>query len=144
MVGIVVTATKRVITIMTMTTEGVVKKIKTSESLVETVSCPIKAIPSKNSNKPVDPPEDIGVMALVVIMEPVTKNLFSKGPQIPLRSRSSIKIRVLIDTGSNGDQFFHENGKHKPFSYLTRQVPKSWHMSNGTFHMHDLSRFYKS
>jgi hypothetical protein len=43
---------------------------------------------------------------------------------------------VLLDTGSNGDLFFHEKGKPKPFPYLTRQVPKSWHTSNGTFHMH--------
>ena len=113
-----------------------VKKTKTSTCLVDTVSCPIKAIPSKNSNKPVDPPEDIGVMALVAIMEPATENLASKGPHIPLRSCPSNKIRVLLDTGSNGDLFFHEKGKPKPFPYLTRKVPKSWHTSNGTFHMH--------
>ncbi len=57
----------------------VVKKTKTSPSLVDTHSCPIKAIPSKNSTKPVDPQEDIGVMAVVAIMEPVTETLFSKG-----------------------------------------------------------------
>ncbi len=60
--------------------------------------------------------------------------MFSKGPQIPLRSCPSNKIWVLLDTGSNGDLFFHEEGKPKPFPYLTRQVPKSWHTSNGTFH----------
>ena len=69
-------------------------------------------------------------------MEPATENLSSKGPQIPLRSHPSNKIQVLLDTGSNGDLFFHEKGKPKPFPYLTRQVPKSWHTSNGTFHMH--------
>ncbi len=53
-----------------------------------------------------------------------------------MRSRLSNKIWVLLDMGSNGDLFFHEKGKPTPFPYLTRQVPKSWQTSNGTFHMH--------
>jgi hypothetical protein len=28
---------------------------------------------------------------------------------------------------------FHKKGTSKPFSYLTRQVPKTWHVSNGDF-----------
>jgi hypothetical protein len=28
---------------------------------------------------------------------------------------------------------FHKKGTIKPFSYLTRQVPKTWHVSNGDF-----------
>ena len=75
-------------------------------------------------------------MALVAIIEPSTESLYSKGPQILLRIHPSNKIRVLLDTGSNGDLFFHEKGKPKPFPYLTRQVPKSWHTSNGTFKTH--------
>ncbi len=75
-------------------------------------------------------------MAVVAIMEPATDNLSSKRPQIPLRSRPSNKMSLLLDTGSNEDLFFHEKGIPKPFPYLTRQVPKSWHTSNGTFHMH--------
>ncbi len=114
----------------------VVKKTKTSKSLVDTVSCPIKAIPSKNSNRPVDPPEDIDVMALLAIMEPATEKLSSNGPQIPLNSHPSNKMRVLLDTSSNGDLFFHEKGNPKPFPYLSRQVQKSWHLTNGTMHMH--------
>ncbi len=51
-------------------------------------------------------------------------------------SHPSNKIWVLLDTGSNGDLFFHKKGKSKPFPSLTRKVPKSWYTSNGTFHMH--------
>ena len=75
--------------------------------------------------------------AVVAIMERATENLPSNGQQIPLRSRPSNKIWVLLDMGSHGDLFFHEKGKLTPFPYLTRQVPKSWHMSNGTFHIHE-------
>ena len=75
-------------------------------------------------------------MAVVAIMEPATENWSSKRPQIPFMSHPSNKIWVLLDTGSNGDLFFHEKGKPKLFPYLTRQVPKSWHKSNGTFHTH--------
>ena len=42
-------------------------------------------------------------------------------------------VRVLLDTGSDGDLLFHEKGTAKQFPYLTRQVPKSWRTSNGTF-----------
>jgi hypothetical protein len=43
-------------------------------------------------------------------------------------------IRVLLDSGLDGDLLFHQNGKPKHFPYLTRQVPCSWHKSNGVFH----------
>jgi hypothetical protein len=42
-------------------------------------------------------------------------------------------IRVLLDSGSDGDLLFHKKGTAKQFSYLTRQVPKTWHTSNGDF-----------
>jgi hypothetical protein len=42
-------------------------------------------------------------------------------------------IRVLLDSGSDGDLFFHQKGKPIHFPYLTRQVPCSWHTSNGVF-----------
>ena len=40
-------------------------------------------------------------------------------------------VRVLLDSGSDGDLLFHKKGVDKHFPYLTRQVPKSWCMSNG-------------
>ena len=43
-------------------------------------------------------------------------------------------FRVLLDSGSDGDLLFHEKGTPKHFPYLTRQVPKTWHTSNGDFH----------
>jgi hypothetical protein len=43
------------------------------------------------------------------------------------------QIWVLLDSGSDGDLLFHEKGTPKHFSYLTRQVPCSWHTWNGVF-----------
>ena len=43
-------------------------------------------------------------------------------------------IRVLLDSGSDGDLLFHKKGTAKQFPYLARQVPKTWHTSNGDFH----------
>ena len=43
-------------------------------------------------------------------------------------------FRVLLDSGSDGDLLFHEKGTLKHFPYLARQVPKTWHTSNGDFH----------
>ncbi len=42
-------------------------------------------------------------------------------------------IKVLLDSGSDGDLMFHEKGAPMHFPYLTRQVPLSWHMSNGSY-----------
>ena len=96
-----------------------------------------KATPNKGvNNKTPDPKQDLGVMALVEIMEPVTENLSSRGPRLPFKSCPSNKIRVLLDTCSSADLYFHDNGKSKPVPYLTWQVPKSWHMSNRTFKRH--------
>ena len=72
-------------------------------------------------------------MALIAIMEPATESQSSRAYKQPLRSRPSNKIKVLLDSGSNGDLYFLQKGKDKPFPYLTRKVPKSWHTSNGSF-----------
>ena len=53
--------------------------------------------------------------------------------KVAKRSPNKKLIRVLLDSGSDGDLLFHEKGKPKHFPYLTRQVPCSWHMSNGVF-----------
>jgi len=75
----------------------------------------------------------LGVTALVAIMEPATESQASRVSKQPLRSRPSNKIKVLLDSGLDRDLIFLPKGKDKPFPYLTRQVPKSWHTSNGSF-----------
>ena len=42
-------------------------------------------------------------------------------------------IRVLLDSGSDGDLWLHEKGAPMHFPYLTRQVPILWHTLNGSF-----------
>ena len=42
-------------------------------------------------------------------------------------------IRVLLDSGSDGDLFFQKKGSNIHVPYLTRQVPLLWHTSNGIF-----------
>jgi hypothetical protein len=77
--------------------------------------------------------ERLGVMALVTIIEPVTESQAFRACKQLLRSRTSNKIKALLDSGSDGDLIFLPKQKDKPFPYLTRQVPKSWHTSNGIF-----------
>ncbi len=72
-------------------------------------------------------------MALVAIMEPATESQTFRVNKQPLKGFHSNKINVLLDAGSDGDHFFLPKGKDKPFAYLTRQVPTSWHQSNGSF-----------
>ena len=46
---------------------------------------------------------------------------------------SNAVIKVLLDSGSGGDLWFHEKGMPMHFPYLTRQAPNSSHTSNGSF-----------
>ena len=87
----------------------------------------------KTQHQSKDTKEHLGVMAVIAIMEPVTESQSSRAYKLPLRSRPSNKIRVLLDSGSDGDLFFLPKRKDKPFPYLTRQVPKSLCMSKGSF-----------
>ena len=72
-------------------------------------------------------------MALIAIMEPVTESHEFSRKKLPLVSCPSNKIKVLLDSGSDGDLYFLQKGTDKHFLYLKRQVPKSWHTSNGSF-----------
>jgi hypothetical protein len=42
-------------------------------------------------------------------------------------------MRVLLDSGSNGDLLFMKKGSSKCISIVKRVVPQSWGTSNGTF-----------
>ena len=80
-----------------------------------------------------DTKDHLGVTALIAVMEPATESPASRTVKHPRRSCTSKQIKVLLDSGSSGDLYFLKSGKHKPFFYLTRQVPKSWYTSNGCF-----------
>jgi hypothetical protein len=53
------------------------------------------------------------------------------------KSQSKKVIKVLMDSGSDGDLLFHEKGTSKHFSSLTRQVLQSWHTSKGNFYTNE-------
>ena len=42
-------------------------------------------------------------------------------------------VLILLDSGLGGDLMFYKKGTCKFFLYSTRQLPKSWLTSNGTF-----------
>jgi hypothetical protein len=87
----------------------------------------------KNPSPKQSTKDQLGVTALIAIMEPATKSQSSRAHKQPLRSHPSNKIRVLLDSGSVGDLYFLPKGKDKPFPNLTRQAPKPWRTSNGSF-----------
>ena len=84
-------------------------------------------------SKPDFDTELLGVTAVIAEMISATENQASTDHEHPSKRRSNNLIKVLLDTGSDGDLMFHEKGTYKRFPYLTRQVPKSWHTSNGSF-----------
>ena len=72
---------------------------------------------------------------------PGTKTKTSKYRSKYKKTKSSSKkvhkprfIKVLLDSGSDGDLLFHKKGTPKYFPYSARQVPKSWCTSNGVSH----------
>jgi len=48
-------------------------------------------------------------------------------------ARSHPSKTVINVLGSDGDLMFHEKGTPMHVPYLNRQVPNSWHISNGNF-----------
>ena len=42
-------------------------------------------------------------------------------------------IKILLDSGFNGDLMFHEKGTSMHFPYSKRKAPTSWHTLNGNF-----------
>jgi hypothetical protein len=61
---------------------------------------------------------------------------FFKGPQTPLEELPKQQNHGTPGCGFQCRPLLPEKGKPKPFPYLTRQVPKSWHKSNGIFQTH--------
>ena len=70
-----------------------------------------------------------GVTALIAKLVNKADSQSSSGLKHQSKSLKSNLIRVLLDSGSDGDLWFQEKGTKPRFPYLTRQVPKSWHTS---------------
>ena len=62
--------------------------------------------------------DKLGVTALIAIMEPATESQSSRVHKQPLRSSPSNKIKVLLDSGSNGDLIYYKKEKANPFPTL--------------------------
>ena len=67
----------------------------------------------------------LGITALIAIMELLTESQAFRAHKQPLKGYPSNKTKLLLDSGSDVDLFFLQNGKDKPFVYLTTQVPMS-------------------
>jgi hypothetical protein len=87
----------------------------------EKTSCSTEnvTVTASNSGHTPVPIKDItarlGVTAVIAIMEPATESQSSRAHKQPLRSRPSNKIRVLLDSGSDGDLYSYQKEKTSPF-----------------------------
>jgi hypothetical protein len=83
--------------------------------------------------------EDQKVTAVVAVIDTFTEDPAS-GIEHSKRCRRTNKllftkkIKVLLDSGSDGDIWFHKIGATKLFPYTERQMAKSYHTSAGVFH----------
>ena len=64
---------------------------------------------------------------------PLTHHGSQKSSKSNKKDTKEKVIRVLLDSGSSGDLWFHKKGTPKHFPYSTRLVSKSWNTSNGIF-----------
>ena len=90
--------------------------------------------------------EDQKVTAVIAAIDTSTEDLAS-GFEHSKRCRRTNKllftkkVRVLLDSGSDGDIWFHRKGATKRFPYTERQVVKSYHTSAGVFHTKGQAKF---
>ncbi len=71
----------------------------------------------KDKNAKSNTSDYLGVMALVAIMEPATESQKFNRKKLHMMSCPSNKIKVLLDSGSDGDIYFLQRGTDKPFPY---------------------------
>jgi len=89
---------------------------------------------------------DQKVTAVVAVIDTATEDL-SSGHEHSKRCRRSSKllftkkVRVLLDTGSDGDIWFHRKGATKRYPQTERQVVKSYHTSAGVFQTKEQAKF---
>ena len=77
--------------------------------------------------------DEVQVTAIVArLIHMARSNALTKGTHLSKTHKNNL-IRVLLDSGSDGDLWFQEKRTPQHLPYLARQVPKSWHTSNGTF-----------
>ena len=77
--------------------------------------------------------DEVQVTAIVAkLIHMAGSNALTRGKHLSKSHKSNL-TRVLLDSESDGDLWFQEKGTPKCFPYLARQVPMSWHMSNGIF-----------
>ena len=82
--------------------------------------------------------DKLGVKALISIMEPATESQSSRAYKQPLRSRPSNKIKVLLDSGSNGISYKKE--KTNPFpTWLGRHQSLGAHQMGVSKQMEEAS-----
>ena len=77
--------------------------------------------------------DEVQVSAIVASLIHLARSTASTRGKHLSKSHKNNLIRVLLDSGSDSDLWFQEKGAPKCFPYLARQVPESWHMSNGSF-----------
>ncbi len=119
--------------------ERVGNKSKKTKLDVYTPSDPIKTTPELDSattsdnfsEQRIQPPLSETRQGVTAVMAVMTG--LNKSPSSNKKVSKKKTIRVLLDSGSDGDLLFHKKGKSKQFPYLPRQVPKTWHTSNGDF-----------
>ena len=86
------------------------------------------------------------VTAVIAVIDNAIEDLASGHEQSSRRRNNSKylftqKIKVLLDSGSDGDIWFHSKGTTKRFPYSERQMVKSYHTSNGNFQTKGQAKF---
>ncbi len=90
-----------------------------------------KDVHDNNSNPTTYNPPEGKTTAVIAVMRTKPKDVYTR---IPSNKHCKQKIvRVLLDSGSDGDLIFVNKDKPILLPYLKRLVPQSWNTLNGIF-----------
>jgi hypothetical protein len=89
-----------------------------------------KLLKKKNGTPNEDPPEG-KTTAIVAVMRGRSKHGHHR--QRSNKHNKRKLVRVLLDSGSDGDLFFVDKDKHMLFPTMKRLVPQLWNTSSGRF-----------
>ena len=80
----------------------------------------------------------LGVTAVIAIMEPATESQEFSRKKLSLVSRPSNKVKVLLDSGSDGDLYFLQKGTDKHFPYLKSRCQSLGILQMGAFKLREV------
>jgi hypothetical protein len=104
-----------------------------ADDVVQTSPSKSKDVHVNNSTPTASNPTEGRTTAVIAVMRGYPKDSYTH--QCSNKHCKQKIVRILLDSGSDGDLIFVNKGKPMLLPYSKRLVPQSWNTSNGIFRM---------